>query len=342
MRPIPLNFLTMYADLLQSLGTADVPHGSVTVRRIKGQKYLYLTTKDGSRRRQISLGRADDRAVQARAEAIQQAAAHAKGLRTTVSALKKAHIPAPSLPLGRVLEVIANAGLFKQGVVLVGTAAYQTYPCLVGAYLPSSALMTNDADLLVSSFVARDEPQDLEKILQRADPTFKAHMSRDDRLPKMFKAANNFQVDVLTQFGRGRRSPVLIDDLQCSAEALSFMEYLGEGTTEAVALYGAGILISVPMPARYAIHKLLIAQERRTQSAKRTKDLKQAKDLIDVLRETDSLSLEEALQDARARGPKWRRNIDASLRETGHEIRQMRLFPLARLPIKLKRRMRGA
>jgi hypothetical protein len=316
MRPIPLNFQTLYADLLQSLGTADVAHGSVTVRRIKGQDYLYLTAKDGSQRRQTSLGRADDPAAQAKAEAIHQAAQHAKGLRTTVSALKKAHIPAPSLPLGRVLEVVANAGLFKQGVMLVGTAAYQTYPCLVGAYLPSSVLMTNDADLLVSSFVARD-----------------------DKLPKMFKAANNFQVDVLTQFGRGRKSPIIVDDLQCSAEALNFMEYLGEESTEAVALYGTGVLISVPPPTRYAIHKLLIAQERRSQSPKRTKDLKQANDLIDVLLETDSMSLEEAIQEARERGPKWKRNIDASLRDTKHELRQMRLFPM-RQPLKAKRRSR--
>ena len=177
MRPIPLSLQTLYADLLQNVGLADVEHGSVSVRKIKGKDYLYVTTKDGSKRRQKSLGPADDAAAQAKAEEIRQAAARARELRTTVSALKKAYIPGPSLPLGRVLEVIANAGLFKQGVVLVGTAAYQTYPGLVGAYLPSSALMTNDADLPVSTFVAKAEPQDLEKILQRADPTFKAHMS---------------------------------------------------------------------------------------------------------------------------------------------------------------------
>lgn len=98
-----------------------------------------------------------------KAAEIREAANRARGLRTTVTALKKAHVPGPSLPLGKVLEAISNAGLFKQGVALVGTAAYQTYPCLVGAYLPSTALMTNDADLLVSSFVANDEPQDLAK-----------------------------------------------------------------------------------------------------------------------------------------------------------------------------------
>lgn len=327
-RPIPLNFQTMYADLLQVIGLADVEHGSISIRNIKGKDYLYVTSKNGSTRKQKSLGPASAPAAQAKAAQIRQAAENAKGLRTTVSALKRAYIPGPSLPLGKVLEAIANAGLFKQGVQLIGTAAYQTYPCLVGAYLPASALMTNDADLLVSSFTAHDEPHDLEKILQRADPTFKAHFSREDKLPKVFKAANNFQVDILTKFGRGRTSPIIVGDLQCSAEALKFMEYLCDDSVEAVALYGTGVLVSVPPPIKYAIHKLLIAQERKAQSTKRSKDLRQAKDLIDVFLETNSVAFEEALQEAKDRGPSWRKNINASLREINKEVRQGSLATL--------------
>lgn len=339
MRPIPLNFQTMYADLLQSVGLADVDHGSVSTRNIKGKDYLYVTTKDGSTRRQRSLGPASDPRAQAKASEIRQAAERAKGLRTTISALKKAHIPGPSLPLGKVLEAVSNAGLFRQGVVLVGTAAYQSYPLLVGAHLPSSSLMTNDADLLVSSFVALDEPQDIEKILQRADPTFKAQMSRDDKLPKVFRAASNdFQVDILTKFGRGRKSPVAVDSLLCSAEALRFMEYLSEESIEAVALYGAGVLISVPPPIKYAIHKLLIAPERKAISPKHAKDLRQARDLIDVFLETDSAAFEEALEEARNRGPAWKKNINASLREIQRDVRQVD-FSLA--PSKSKRRKKG-
>lgn len=321
-RPIPLNFQTMYADLIQGIGLADVEHGSISTRKIRGIEYLYVTTKNGSIRQQKSLGPASNPAARAKAAQIRQAAENAKGLRTTVSALKRAYIPGPSLPLGKVLEAIAKAGLFKQGVQLIGTAAYQTYPCLVGAYLPASALMTNDADLLISSFKGPDEPFYLEKILQRADPTFKAHFTREDKLPKVFKAANNFQVDILTKFGRGRNSPVIVHGLQCSAEALKFMEYLCDDSVEAVALYGTGVLVSVPAPIKYAIHKLLIAQERKAQSPKRSKDLRQARDLIEVFLETDSAAFEEALQDAKDRGPSWRKNINASLRDINKEMRQ--------------------
>jgi hypothetical protein len=253
-------------------------------------------------------------------------------LRATVSALKQARIPAPTLKLGRVLEVIANAGLFEQGVVLIGTAAFQTYACILGYHLRSTAVTTQDADLLVASFVGGEERQDMEAILRRADATFKAKMQIDDRLPNVFKSDDNFSVDVLTKFGRGRKSPLLVEELGCSAEALPFMEYLAEESMDAVALYGTGVLVRVPPPVRYAVHKLLIAQERSGRFlSKKPKDLAQARDLLDIFLETDSDSLEDTLDAARNRGPKWKKSINASLQEIGREARQGHLpVPVAR------------
>lgn len=316
MRPIPLAVQTMYADLLQNVGMMEDRAGSVSRRTIKGKTYLYVTLKDGARRVQRSLGPEDDPKAQAKAAKIQVAAEQAKARRTTVAALKQARIPSPSLPLGRVLEVIANAGLFEKGIVLIGTAAYQTYACMVGAYLAGSALMTNDADLLVASFVSEGDKVDLEEVLKRANPTFKAHLNREDKLPKIYRSSDNFQVDILTKYGRGRKSPVLMEDLSCSAEALTFMEYLAEESVEAVALYGSGVLVRVPPPIRYAIHKLLVAQERRGKFAlKKQKDLSQALDLIDIFLEIDADGWEDELARARKKGRSWRRNIDASLVE---------------------------
>ncbi len=89
--------------------------------------------------------------------------------------------PPESSHLGRVLQALASAGLSDRGMILVGPAAFQTYSCTLGSFLPSSAIMTNDVDLLVASFDAPDEMLDLEKILQTADPTFKAEMSNTDK-----------------------------------------------------------------------------------------------------------------------------------------------------------------
>ncbi len=332
MKPIPLNFLTMYADLAQNVELSDANPGSITIRKIRGESYLYVTMKDGSVRRQRSLGRADNPDAQDEAKRIRAAASQARAMRTVVSTLKQsARIPAPTLATGKVLESFALAGLFKRGFTLVGTAAYQTYPCLLGAYLPSSAFTTNDIDLSVAQFVASDDDEDIEAILKRADPTFAPHMGLEDKLPRMYRTASGFSVEFLTRYGRGRRSPVQFKSLGLAAEALSFHEYICESTTDAIALYGSGIPITVPTPLRFAVHKLIVAQQRKpSRMAKKLKDLSQARELIDIFLETNEADLQDELDAARDRGRAWKQAINASLREIGREARQGVLpFPKA-------------
>jgi len=86
-----------------------------------------------------------------------------------------------------------------------------------------------------------------------------------------------------------------------------------------VALYGSGVPIVVPQPARYAVHKPIVAQIRSHASARRAKDLAQARELIDVLGLADPPSLDDAIEDARRRGGKWKMHVDHSLREIGRE-----------------------
>ncbi len=330
MRPVPLNQLTLYADLMQSVGTSCVPHGSIAFKSVKKRKYVYVTTKDGSSRVERYLGAADDPHVIDQAEMIKQSAAQAKSLRSTVTLLKQARIAAPTLVQGRILEVLANAGLFKRGMTLVGTVAYQTYACVIGYHLGAAAYATNDIDISVAEFVAGEKEEDIGSILKRADPSFIPYWHADDKLPRIFKS-NTFQVDVLTRYGRGRKSPVLIKSLGCAAAALSFQEYPAEDTMDVVALYGTGILVRVPTPLRYAVHKLIVAQQRaKTDFSKKQKDLRQAKELLDIYLEIDEASLQDALDDARSRGPSWRKNINASLKEIGREATQGRLpIPIA-------------
>ena len=317
--------MTLYADLAQNVDSRSGPPGSIAIKTVKKRKYLYQTTKDGSARIERYIGPADDPAAIEQAEQFKHAAERAKLQRNTVTLLKQARIPAPTLVQGRILEVISNAGLFRRGMTLVGTVAYQTYACIVGAHLANTAYATNDIDLSVAEFVAAEKEEDIGSTLKRADPSFRPHWHANDRLPRIFKSSN-FQVDILTRFGRGRKSPVLIEKLGCAAAALSFQEYLAEDTIEVVALYGAGVLVRVPAPSRYALHKLIVAQQRdATGLAKKQKDLQQAKELLDILIAIDEQSLQDQLDDARDRGKSWKSAINASLKEIGRETRQGRL-----------------
>src|SRR5262245_37587192 len=110
MRPIPLNLMTLYADLMQNVGSLAAPHGSLATKSIKNRKYVYVTTKDGSARVERYLGAADDPRVVEQVAQIKRASEQDKSLRNTVTILKQARIPAPTLVQGRILEVMANAG----------------------------------------------------------------------------------------------------------------------------------------------------------------------------------------------------------------------------------------
>jgi hypothetical protein len=325
MKPIPLNLMTIYADVLQSLEMADHDAASIATKTIKNKRYVYATKKDGSARIEMYLGPADDPAVQAEVGRLRNAAERAKHLRSSVTLLKASRLPAPSLILGRILEVVANAGLFNRGMTLVGTAAYQTYAPVLGYYLPTATYATNDVALSVAEFVPGENEEDFHTLLKRADKSFEPLWSRNDKLPKAFRASNGFIVELLTRFGRGHKSPVLIESLNAAAVPLSFQEYLAEVTMEAAALYGHGVLVRVPTPARFAVHKLIIAQRRKpTARAKRQKDLRQAEELIDILLEMDESTLQSELDGARERGRRWKSQINASLREMGRDIRQGR------------------
>lgn len=319
---LPLNVQTLYADLVQSITFSDVQPGSPFEQVIKGKVYLYATERHGARRIQRYLGPASDPEVRERADAIRRASQDARSRRTTVSMLKRAGIPAPNLAMGRVLEVIAQAGLFRAGVMPVGTAAYQVYGPLLGIALPAASASTQDADLAVASLAAESSTtgEDLLTLLRRADPTFAPQPTLDPRaLPSRFRSASGLDVDVLTRF-RSRKDdigPVPIPGLRCSAQPLRYLEYLTHESIDAVALHGSGTRVTVPSPARYAVHKLIVAQARDPWSAKRGKDLVQARNLMQALGTIEPVSLEDALNDARLRGPKWVQMIERSLSELG-------------------------
>ena len=125
-----------------------------------------------------------------------------------------------------------------------------------------------------------------------------------------------FQLDFLTTLHRGGDEPFEHPALGIVLQPLRFLEYLLEGVTETAIISDLGaVMVSVPAPARYAIHKLIIAGERvgGTSSPKRGKDIEQARELFVYLRAARPESLEEAWSSAVVRGPGWARRTRAGL-----------------------------
>jgi hypothetical protein len=318
---IPPAVQTLFADLLQQVETAPVA-GSVYRRTGHGAEYIYAKTPVGSGRIDQFVGKSGDSEAEERAMSLQTGAELATQRRRIVAFLRRQGLSGPDRAMGAILDVLAHAGLFKAGAVLVGTAAYLISEPLVGSRLPSPTLMTGDVDLATASVALTAEPPErLETILRRADPTFEGVPQLKAKAPpSRFRSANGYLVDLVTPTrSREDSNPVALAALNAGAAPLQYLAWLIDGSVRTVALSGAGVLVNVPQPARYAVHKLILAQRRDASGRlKRAKDLDQAKAMIEVLRRHDPFALEDALNDARAQGEKgWSEPISRSLSEIG-------------------------
>lgn len=319
MKAIPPTIRTLYSDLVQELHARTERPGSVYTRSVKGIDYVYAKRSVGTSRRDLFVGRAEDPDTVARIATIKAENERAKARRKTISALKAGGVPTPAPQLGAVFDALDDAGLLLK-MVVVGTAAYQCYPALTGYYLPDLHLMTQDADFATLSLTIRadEEGEDLETILKRADPSFESIPGLDGKSPPArFRCASGLMVDLLTpQYRRSDTNPMPLENLKAGATPLQYLQWLITEPAQAAVLFSAGIPVLVPQPARYAIHKLIVAQKRGADRIKRGKDLAQSSALIAVLRRTDPYALEDARDAAFAKGKSgWQDPIRRSLRE---------------------------
>lgn len=314
LRPIPAPLQTIYFNLAQQ-AIHQAP-ASVFTRRVAGRTYFSAQERHGAVRVQRQIGPVDNPDAAREAQRLRAEAQSAKNARKLVAVLRRAGIGAPAPAMGRVLEVLSNAGLFEsRAIVLVGTLAYVCYSAPLGFFLPPDLMATEDVDLSVVSLAVRHiEPCDLLAILKRADPSFEPifNSGHGSSLPSKFRSASTLIVEAITHQRRSE-NPIEIPELRSSATALRYQDYLVEEPERLVALYGAGVPVLAPQPARYAVHKLIVAQERPTQF-KRNKDLAQARALFQAIPPD---LLEDALDSARGRGRKWAGAVDRGLKLAG-------------------------
>ena len=321
MKKLPHTLLTLSAELTQQV--IGAPRGaSLYERERDGIRYHYAKVPVGSDRLDVFIGKVGDPEAEREASELRRAMEIARGRRKLVSILRREGLAAPYKTIGATLDSLEYSGLFKAGAVLVGTAAYMMSEPLVGHFLPRPTLMTGDPDPAAADLALTAEPPEtLEAILKRADPTFEPVIQLDPRRPaSRFRTADGFYVDLVTPVRRRSDSnPVSVRALGAGAAPLQHIDWLIADPVTTVALWGAGVAINVPQPARFAVHKLILAQRRRDgMRLKRQKDLAQADAMIEALLGSDRFALEDALEDARARGLRgWAQPIDRSLTELG-------------------------
>ncbi|MES2119629.1 MAG: GSU2403 family nucleotidyltransferase fold protein [Pseudomonadota bacterium] len=319
MKPIATTFRTLFADLEQKARNAPLA-GSVYERERDGVLYTYAKIPVGSTRVDTFIGKSDNALTQQQAEELRRGMETRRENRKIVSLLKSAGFANFDPTMGAILDSIAHARLFREGAVLVGTAAYTASEAHVGSFLPEPTVMTGDVDIATTNLaISADPPEPMIAILQRADSTFEPVMQIDpQKPPSRFRNRHGYFVDIVTPTRRATdTNPLPLKRLKAGAAPLQQLDWLIENPVPTVALWDHGIPINIPQPARLAVHKLMLAQNRGpTDRLKREKDLRQADALMTALYASDPFGLEAALDDARRRGKRgWSQKIDRSMAE---------------------------
>ncbi|MCU1348886.1 MAG: hypothetical protein JWO56_1916 [Acidobacteria bacterium] len=284
---------TVYSELFDQTRTAAViPHsGSFVSKSIAGTTYWYVQRTDGGRRRQIYIGAESPELLETirRAEDSRSALIEdERRRRELVAMLIAGAMASEQAPIAGVLTNLADAGLFRAGAVLVGTQAFGCIANMLGVRFEQQTLRTADVDVAqgkVSVGVGAMRTDLLEE-LRASDPRFAAVPELDPKQPSTsFKIrGRDLRVDLLTPGNREGAKPVYLPHLNAAAQPLPGLGYLLEEKAEAVVLAGAGILVYVPSPAAYALHKLWVAERRDvSQQQKARKDRRQSAQLLEVL-----------------------------------------------------------
>lgn len=313
--PLPAQTQTLYAELLDRLAAESARRsvgkapGTFTAKTVSGETYLYFQfSEPGGRHRQLYLGRKGPTLERLIERFKSERPDHEKE-RTDIERLCAQVLAGGGWAMGagpaRVLKAFSDAGIFDAGTVLVGTHAFGVTGNLLGVRWSGANLRTHDIDLAAVSLLAAcgDEGADAPGALERLEMGFLPVPGLDHRHPSTsFKVRGQaLRVDFLTPGKAG--APVPLPRLGTAAQPLPGMEFLIENPEKAAVADAGGFLVLVPNPARLAVHKLLVAQERpASQETKAIKDVSQAAELLEALAASRPGDLRLAAEALRKRG----------------------------------------
>lgn len=276
-------------DLLLVTQTGEVTAGtSIVGKTIRGRRYWYAQRQEGGKRIQSYIGPETPEVL-----ALIERWRHGRE-----EAASRAELIAMARAGGAYVVTAAEADVlsrlsdvFRMGAVLVGSHAFAVIGNMLGVRWQDAIVRTDDIDSAhdhrIAVGLARGvEPVNIHRALGDPIPRFSI-LSPTEPATSFWVRGTEIQVDLLTPLvGRDRRRPIHIPALGASATALRFLDYLVEETQPGVVLGGSGVLVNVPRPGRYALHKLIVAARRaaRAPSAtKAAKDRAQASALLRLL-----------------------------------------------------------
>lgn len=323
----------LYSELLDGLLQAAYSKRGISFHQktVSGNKYWYLDYAIGSEQHAYYLGPATDELTERVTEAKrrwERDAPDAERRARLVSMLVSGDATTISGSHARVLESLEQAGVFLVGGVLIGSHAFALMANMLGVKWPSSALRTQDVDIAQDYEIRVSVPDvdiDIEATLKSTDKGFFAVPALNPKHPSTaFKIrGKDLSVSLLTPMrGKPDAKPRRIPALDAMAEPLRFLEYLLVDVQPAAVPVRQGVLVNIPSPGRFALHKLVVSQRRQAAFAEKArKDIAQAAAVLEALFEDRPGDVLFALDAAREMPPKFWKQMQAGVEQLPDSIR---------------------
>lgn len=325
-RSHPASLTTLFAELESfALGEREILVGTpgTVLRRSNASGFAFYAHQYydalGAKRERYVAGPVGDEDADRAAGELSSRIAELKGLLPSIRLLGREGFQLADSRTFATIAALRNAGLFGAGALLVGSHAYGVILNRLG--VRAASYRTEDVD------IARDHRLELAggeaplaEILKASGMEFVEVPTLDPREPSTaFKqrGRSTFQVELLAP-GRGDEvGSKRVPELAAHAVTLPFLGYLlAESQVTALLAREGCSAVRVPLPERFAIHKLIVSQLRRGRDAKAQKDRGQALVLCAALGDLHPGAIDSAVQNVPPRARGHLRRALKPLRET--------------------------
>jgi len=326
MERMPLEVQNLYAELLDRLSAIEahrsighVP-GAFVTKKVKDEAYYYFQSSDpGGIKRQLYIGRKDsslDKVVKIYHEKRTVFEEDAAGIQRLCTLLRAGGALLTDSASARVLRALSDGGVFRLDGVLVGTHAFLVLGNILGVKWVGGSIRTQDIDIAAEPSLSIAFPgpgSDIPGVLETLQMGFLPVPQLNPRKPStsFVVRGKGLRLDLLTPL-RGRRvqKSIFIPRLKAAAQPLPFLDFLITRPVRSAIVDGGGVLVNVPDPARFAIHKLIVSGERETvMHTRREKDLNQAAQIFSILIDDRPGDIRIAWEDIRSRGNGWVKRV---------------------------------
>ena len=319
-----------YYDLISLLLDEEVSEirGSVLEKKKGNRVYLYDNYRIGGKTVQKFIGLKTDELLERLSdmnELKKKRDNRRKARSDLVKNLRTERVLSPDVSTGKVLFALSASGTFRLGGALIGTNAFRAYELELGVRFDSSnAVGTKDLDIAsferfsiaVDDVAIPDIPSALKALGYDAAPSLN---SRNTWRWINHSNSSVGEVEFLTPSFDETEGVKYLQALKVNAQSLHYLNFLLRDAIDAALLYRDGVLVKIPRPERYAIHKLIVASRRADRGLlKSRKDLMQATLLMEILHETRPGDLSDAYHEALENGSSWRNHIEKSFRQAPH------------------------